>query len=77
MPPFNIESFTTDMSTALQSCRRLPGDFELSEVTLEAKLDLEVGFLLVAKGGVGGTVSLKFAHPQASKGGSQPRASQQ
>jgi hypothetical protein len=56
-----LKSFTDGIGRALQQCRRLAGEFELSEITLEAKLTAEFGFVLVSKAGVEGAVTLKFS----------------
>jgi hypothetical protein len=56
----HFRSFTSAVSKALESCRSLAGEFELSEVAIEAKLSAEVGFALVSKAGVEGVVGFKF-----------------
>jgi hypothetical protein len=56
-----LQVFSNGIGRALQQCKRLAGDFALDEISLEAKLTAEYGFSLVAKAGVEGTVTLKFA----------------
>lgn len=57
----HLQKFTEAVSRALEKCKRLAGQYELSEVSLEAKLTAEFGFVLVSKAGVEGAVTLKFA----------------
>ena len=57
----HLQSFASSISDALRNCKTIAGDFELSEVTLEAKLIAEFGFVLVSKAAVEGAISLKFA----------------
>jgi|GEM_PF-6620862 len=59
----HLQSFVSGISKALQNYKTSlmeVGEFELSEVTLEAKLSTELGFVLVSKTGVEGTINLKF-----------------
>jgi hypothetical protein len=63
----HLRTFTGAVSKALRSCRTLAGEFELTEVTLEAKLSAEVGFALVSKAGMEGTVSFKFEKEKRSE----------
>jgi hypothetical protein len=59
----HLQSFVSGISKALQRCKTSVmevGEFELTEVTLDAKLTTEVGFVLVSKTGIEGTISLKF-----------------
>lgn len=56
-----LKRFTEAISKALERCRSVGGQYDLAEIVLEAKLTAEVGFALVSKAGVEGTVSLKFA----------------
>lgn len=56
----HLRSFTSAVSKALEKCKSLAGEFELSEVAIEAKLSAEAGFVLVSKAGVEGTVGFKF-----------------
>ena len=56
----NLQKFTNAISRALATCKTIAGDFELREISLEAKLTAEVGFVLVSKAGVEGTVTLNF-----------------
>ena len=44
-----LQTFSDGIGRALQQCKRLAGEFELDEITLEAKLTAEYGFTLVAK----------------------------
>ncbi len=56
-----LRKFSDAIGRALQQCKRLAGDFELNEISLEAKLTAEFGFVLVSKAGVEGAVTLKFS----------------
>lgn|ERR1700731_4113893 len=55
-----LQKFGDAISRALDKCKRLAGEFELKEISLEAKLSAEFGFMLVSKAGVEGAVTLKF-----------------
>jgi hypothetical protein len=55
-----LQKFGDAISRALDKCKRLAGEFELKEISLEAKLTAEFGFMLVSKAGVEGAVTLKF-----------------
>lgn len=63
----HLGKFSRAMSRALEQCKTLAGEFDLTEITLEAKLTTEFGFVLVSKAGVEGGVSLKF-----TRKGTQP-----
>jgi hypothetical protein len=56
-----LRAFSDAIGRALQQCRRLAGEFELNEISLEAKLTAEFGFVLISKAGVEGAVTLKFS----------------
>jgi hypothetical protein len=56
----HLQKFSGAISRALEKCKNLAGEFELKEVSLEAKLTAEFGFVLVSKAGVEGAVTLKF-----------------
>jgi len=56
----HFQSFTSVIAKALEGCKPRKGDFELSEIAVEAKLTAEAGFALVSKAGVEGTVGFKF-----------------
>jgi len=56
-----LRRFSDGIRRALQQCKCLAGEFELSEISLEAKLTAEFGFILVSKAGVEGAVTLKFS----------------
>jgi hypothetical protein len=56
----HLQNFSGGISRALEKCKSLAGEFELKEVTLEAKLTAEFGFVLVSKAGVQGGITLKF-----------------
>lgn len=56
----HLQKFSSAISHALEKCKSLAGQFELKEVSLEAKLTAEFGFVLVSKAGVEGSVTLKF-----------------
>ena len=56
----HLQSFTAGLSSALSSCQTIAGQFELSEIEVQATLSAEFGFVLVTKAGVEGSVSLKF-----------------
>jgi hypothetical protein len=55
-----LQKFGDAISRALDKCKRLAGEFELNEISLEAKLTAEFGFVFVSKAGVEGAVTLKF-----------------
>lgn len=57
----HLQSFTSAMTEVLKKVKTLAGDFELSEVSLQAKLTAEVGFVLITKAGMEGAIDLKFA----------------
>ena len=61
----HLSKFSRAMSRALEQCKTLAGEFDLTEITLEAKLTTEFGFVLVSKAGVEGAVSLKFTRKGA------------
>ena len=59
----HFETFTKAISKAIEKCSQPLGtksQYELTEIALEAKLSAEVGFTLVSKGGVEGTIGFKF-----------------
>jgi hypothetical protein len=59
----HFETFTRAISKAIEKANQPLGtkkQYELTEITLEAKLSAEVGFTLVSKGGVEGTFGFKF-----------------
>lgn len=56
----HLQKFSDAISRALEKCKSLAGQFELKEVSLEAKLTAEFGFVLISKAGVEGAVTLKF-----------------
>jgi hypothetical protein len=56
-----LRRFSDAIGRALQQCKRLSGEFELNEISLEARLTAEFGFVLVSKAGVEGAVTLKFS----------------
>jgi hypothetical protein len=56
----HLQQFSHAISRALEKCTSPAGQFELKEVSLEAKLTAEFGFVLVSKAGVEGAVTLKF-----------------
>lgn len=56
-----LQKFSDAISRALQKCKSIAGEYELQEISLEAKLTAEFGFVLVTKAGVEGAVTLKFA----------------
>lgn len=59
----HLQLFVSGVTKVLQSYKTSimeVGEFELTEVTLEAKLTTELGFVLVSKTGVEGTINLKF-----------------
>ena len=60
-----LGKFSGAMSRALEQCKTLAGEFDLTEITLQAKLTTEFGFVLVSKAGVEGAVSLKFTRKGA------------
>lgn len=55
-----FEKFSRGISKALEHCRTVAGEFELAEISLEAKLTTEFGFVLISKAGVEGAINLKF-----------------
>ena len=66
----HLSRFSGAISRALAQVKTLAGEFQLSEITLEAKLTTEFGFVLLSKAGVEGSVSLKFARQR--KEGEKP-----
>ena len=58
-----LKEFTSAISQSLSYIADLPADYDLSTITIEAKLNVEVGFVLVSKAGVEGTITLTFARP--------------
>jgi|SRR5580704_15609236 hypothetical protein len=56
-----LQKFSDAISRALQKCKSIAGQYELQEISLEAKLTAEFGFVLISKAGVEGAVTLKFA----------------
>ena len=66
----HFEAFTSAISRAIEKCSKPLGtqsEFELNEITLEAKLSAEVGLTLVSKGGVEGTFGFKFEKKKANR----------
>lgn len=57
----HLQAFTAAISKSLGKCKSLAGEFELSEVSIEAQLSAETGFTLVSKAGVEGTIGFKFS----------------
>ena len=58
-----FRNFTSAISKAIEQSSTSLGNrskYELTEITLEAKLSAEVGFMLVSKGSVEGTIGFKF-----------------
>jgi len=56
----HLQDFVSSISSALKQVQSVAGEYSLKEITLEAKLSAEVGFVLISKGGVEGAISLKF-----------------
>jgi hypothetical protein len=56
----HLLKFSDAISRALEKCKSLAGQFDLKEVSLEAKLTAEFGFVLVSKAAVEEAVTLKF-----------------
>ncbi|MCU1326135.1 MAG: hypothetical protein JWN34_1505 [Bryobacterales bacterium] len=56
-----LQKFSDAVSQAVGHCKKIAGDFQLDEITLEAKFSAEFGFMFVSKAGVEGAVTLKFA----------------
>jgi hypothetical protein len=63
----HLEKFTSSMSKALDKCKSIDKEYELSEVTIDVKLSAEAGFVLVSKAGVEGTIGLKFIKNKRKK----------
>jgi hypothetical protein len=66
----HFEAFTKAISKAIEKASQPLGaksQYELTEITLEAKLSAEVGFTLVSKGGVEGTFGFKFARKRPAR----------
>jgi hypothetical protein len=61
-----LQEFTSTLSQALSKIQKVAADFELSEVSVDARLSAEVGFELIAKAGVGGGITLTFKRVQAT-----------
>jgi hypothetical protein len=56
-----LQKFSDAVSQAVSHCKKIAGDFQLEEITLEAKFSAEFGFMFVSKAGVEGSVTLRFA----------------
>ena len=57
----HLKRFSDGISQALDHCKTLAGEFDLTEISIEAKLTAEFGFVLVSKAGVEGSVTMKFS----------------
>lgn len=71
----HLDRLSSAVSRALGHVKSLAGEFQLSEISLEAKLSTEVGLVLVSKAGVEGAVKLKFVRQclVAEKAGEEHR----
>lgn len=56
----NLQKFTSTLSEALSKIQKIGAGFELSEVSVDARLSAEVGFELIAKAGIEGGITLTF-----------------
>jgi hypothetical protein len=56
-----LQRFSSAVSEAVSHCKSIGEEFDLTEITLQAKLTAEFGFVLVSKAGVEGAVTLKFS----------------
>jgi hypothetical protein len=55
-----LQEFTATLSRALSKIQQIGSGFELSEVSVDARLSADFGFELIAKAGVEGGITLTF-----------------
>ena len=61
----HFQSFTSAMARALEGIKSPVEDFQVSEVAIQAKLTGEIGFVLVGKTGVEGSIEFRYARKEA------------
>ncbi len=57
----SLSALTDEFATIMQDIKEV-GDFNLSTVQIQVGIDAEVGFVLIGKAGVKGTVTLTFSN---------------
>jgi hypothetical protein len=56
----HLQSFVRKIGDSLNGIASALGDYELSEVEVEASFNAEQGFVFIAKAGIEGSVKLRF-----------------
>lgn len=59
-----LQEFTSTLSMALSKIQGIGAGFELSEVSVDVRLSVELGVELIAKAGVEGGINLTFKRAQ-------------
>jgi hypothetical protein len=61
-----LQEFTKTLGMALAKIERITAGFELDEVSADVRLSAEIGFVLIAKAGIEGGITLTFRRAQTS-----------